>query len=63
MTAVSRTGTSGPAPGDERGPIQRDGIAVPGLTIADVTRQLTWRVLGPLTQIRELDGGGAVSMT
>ena len=35
-------------PGDERGPVQRDGIAVPGLTVADVTRQLTWRVLGPL---------------
>jgi len=48
VTAVSRTGTSGPAPGDERGPVQRDGIAVPGLTVADVTRQLTWRVLGPL---------------
>ena len=48
MTPVSRAGTSGPVPGDERGAVQRDGVALPGLTVADVTRQLTWRVLGPL---------------
>ena len=48
MTPVSRAGTSGSVPGDERGPVQRDGVAVPGFTVADVTRQLTWRVLGPL---------------
>ena len=48
MTPVSRTGTSGPVPGDERGAVRRDGVALPGLTVADVTRQLTWRVLGPL---------------
>ena len=40
MTPVSRAGTSGP--------VERDGVALPGLTVADVTRQLTWRVLGPL---------------
>src|SRR5664279_4732685 len=27
---------------------ERDGTPVPGLTVPDVTRQLTWRVLGPL---------------
>jgi hypothetical protein len=27
---------------------ERDGTPVPGLTVPDVTRQLTWRILGPL---------------
>ena len=27
---------------------ERDGTPVPGLTVTDVARQLTWRVLGPL---------------
>ena len=27
---------------------ERDGTPVPGLTVPDVARQLTWRVLGPL---------------
>ena len=27
---------------------ERDGTPVPGLTVPVVTRQLTWRVLGPL---------------
>jgi len=29
-------------------PAERDGTPVPGLTVQDVVRQLTWRVLGPL---------------